>query len=231
MESYHKLIGKHKGETAFIVAAGPSLFDIYKNSNFSKIFDHIVISVNSSNIIMPWEQGSPERRYWVSNDALCRRWTYWKRLKELKAIKIVRNSWKKYYSEIPDFLIFNPRKTSEDIVDFEEKNLCYCSSVPTSLDLAIQMGCKKVFLLGVDQYMKDGKTHFWHFLPPEKQPRIDPRGMTPFHRQMSVFNVNRKAYSALSEFAKYKKVSVYNCNPISNITIFEKIKFEENFEK
>ena len=227
MESYTKLIDKHKGETAFVVGAGTSLYPISKSKEFDEIHKHVVISVNSSILAMPWCAGKSDKRYWISNYAMVRRWSYWKDVVRTKATKIVRNSWEKYYAEIPNFLVFEPRPTSEDVVDPDDTGLCYCSSVPSGTDLAIQMGCKRIFLLGVDHYFDQFRSHYWHYWPHRQWLR----GPTATHdQQTTTFKINALAFEALAKFAKHKKTKIYNCSPKSQIKAFPRITFEEALE-
>tara|TARA_Y100000310_G_scaffold283671_1_gene305826 strand:- start:136 stop:888 length:753 start_codon:yes stop_codon:yes gene_type:complete len=247
MESYLAFADLYKGETAWIVGAGPSLLGWYNHEKKNEIFNDIVISVNSAIFAMPWggyphpnkdiktevvteRSSSRFRRFWVSNDSLCRRWSWWDFLKSkhCHCDKIVRNSWEPYYSEIPDFFYFWPRPTSEGVINPDDQGLAYCSSVPTSIDLAIQMGCKNIYLLGVDQEFVQGKSHYWQFFPRDNQPtRID-RVMATLEQQNDVFqNYNPLAFDALQKFANVKNVKILNVNPNSKVDSFEKVKMEE----
>ncbi len=230
LKPYTDLLDKHVGENAFILGAGTSLFELSTHPKFILIHDHVVISVNSTIILMPWSDGDCDSRYWISNDALCRRWTYWPFVKSCKSIKIVRNSWDKYYDEIPDFLYFWPRPTSEGVINPSDRGLAYCSSIPTSIDLAIQMGCKKVFLLGVDHYQSKKKTHFWEFYEKSRQPIMPFGGLPRWKQQRRVFDFNDIAYTALSGFAEFMGSKIINCNPRSNVCAFEKQCFDDSLK-
>jgi hypothetical protein len=150
-------------------------------------------------------------------------WSYFSNVKNSKCTKIVRDSWKKYEKELEGFLYFWPRKTSENIIDENEIALCYCSSAVSAIDFSIQFGCKKIFLLGVDHYAVDGKTHFWEFLPKAEQP-IGPK--SSYIQQKNVFEFNNLAFNALLGFAEKKNVKIFNCNPVSKVEVFEKIEFK-----
>jgi|TARA_Y100000310_G_scaffold176048_1_gene176179 hypothetical protein len=243
VKSYAILKNKHSNESAFIVGAGASLLNLYRDQPLHRIFEHVVIAVNSAIWIMPWGMphpnldikaeidSDPEKRYWISNDALCRAWNYFEYVKRCNATKIVRNSWKKYYKEIPDFLEFCPRETPEEEIDPEEEGLAYCSSIPSGIDLALQMGCKKIFLLGVDQHFVPFNnmliSHFWEFNSKPLQPQCNPRSRANVSSQARVFPVNLKAYHALANFADYKNAIIYNCNSGSKVKEFIKISFQE----
>ena len=230
LRPYTILENKHVGENAFICGAGPSFLDCINHPFFNKIHSHVVVSVNSSFIAMPW-MNNPDngKRYWLSNDALCRRWSYWHNVKKAKAIKIIRDSWGKYFDEIPDFLYFWPRPTSEGECNPDHKGLAYCSSVPTAIDLCIQMGIKRIFLLGVDHKQRKGHSHFWQFLARHKQPFRFDGGMAKWGEQTRAFDFNNIAYPALKQLADIKGVEVFNCSPESSVEVFKKITFEEAF--
>lgn len=225
LQSYTTLKGKHKGDVAFVVGAGTSLLGL----DLSEIHKHVVISINSSILLMPWQEGDAARRYWISNDAMCRRWTYWPMVKSSKATKIVRNSWEKYYDEIPDFLYFWPRPTPEKIIRPEDEGLAYCSSVPSGIDLALQMGCKLVFLLGVDQYVLGQRSHFWQMWPKEQQPKM--KGIMPTYAvQKITFKYNDVAYAALNGFANHLGARIYTCNPLSRVKAFPLVDLHQAYE-
>ena len=210
MNSYTQLINKHKGETAFIFGAGPSLWKDMQHSFFKEIPDHgITIAVNSAVMAVP------NFDYWVSNDVLCRKWSWWEDVLRAKGIKVVRSSWEKYNAELKDFLFYEPRSTPEGIIDPSDVGLSYCSSVPSSIDLAIQMGCKKIFLLGVDHSCQSGKHHFWQYENKRDWPVSKPNVQDPWNRQKEVFNISLEAYKALKDYADGCKVDIYNVTHIS----------------
>ena len=185
----------------------------------------VVITVNSSILAMSWDGGNPYNRYWISNDAVVMKWTYWKQIKSAKCTKIVRSSWEKYEDKINGFLMFDPRPTPENIINYSDQGLAYCSSVPSAIDLALQMGCKRIYLLGVDHYTDGSKSHFWQCWGHKKQPRGP---LAPITQQKQSFEHNMQAYEALNGFADFMDAKIYNCNENSKVEIFEKINFQDS---
>lgn len=228
LPSYEEFIGKHKGDTAFVCGAGLSFYNIINHPGFERIHDHVVVSVNSSFVAMrDWDKGDPDKRYWISNDALCRWWDYWIDVKAAKANKIVRDSWKKHFKEIPDFYQFHCRPTPEDTINSEDTGLCYCSSVPSAVDLCIQMGCKNIYILGLDHdFDIEGRSHFWQMLNPKDQPQRIDKKLATHQEQKNAFKYNDLAFSALRQFAIERGVSVVNCNIESKVEAFLKKPFE-----
>ena len=222
MNTYTQLVDKHFGETAFILGAGPSLYSNMQIPVFNIIHKYgIVIAVNSG------VMADPKFDYWVSTDSLCKNWSWWDLVKKGKGEKVVRSSWEKYKKELDGFLYFEARPTPEDIINSNDIGLCYCNSFSASIDLAIQMGCLNIFLLGLDHKAWNGNHHFWQGFPRHKQPRQIKPAQGPFSQQQSLFPIHLKAYKALEKFAKLKNVKIYNCNPDSDVEVFEKIKFKK----
>ena len=196
MNTYSELINKHEGGNCFIFGAGPSLRFISTDDLFPWLGKcGIKIAVNSSVI------KCSNFDYWISNDSLCRRWSWWIKVKNGDGIKIVRNSWEEYKDELDGFLYFEPRK-DDSCIDEEEIGLVSCSSVPSALDLALQMGCMNIFLIGVDHTEYKGKDHFWKFYPKNIWPKSTPPAQGPWDQQKSIFGNNINAYEALNKYEK-----------------------------
>lgn len=205
----------------YILGCGPSLYHyIYKNIIITN--NDIVISVNSS-ILCFDKLNNKKDIFWISNDALCRRWSWWKNVKKFQGYKIVRNSWLKYKNELNDFLFFPPRPTKESIINDSDEGLAYCSSVPSAIDLAIQMGVRDIYLLGVDhQKDRNNKHHFWEYLP--NRPTYTRPAQGPWRQQLEVFKFAEQSYEALNQFAIRKNVNIYNViNEGSKLNVFKKI--------
>lgn len=224
MNTYVELINKHKGEDCFILAAGPTLYDVFykEYKDYIDLFrDKVVISVNASIIAcvehLDW-MGDGDNRYWISDDSLTTRWSWWKLVEQSKCTKIVRNSWlkQKHYGDIDGFLHFSARPTPEDVINKDDVGLSYCSSAPSAIDLAIQMGCKNIYLLGLDHAKRDGKVYFWEYFSKVRHPKQFKPGKPPWHVQKDMYKVNAMAYEALDKFAEEKGSQIYNCSKIAH---------------
>jgi hypothetical protein len=218
------------GKKCFVVGAGPSLFTL----NLSEIFKHVVISVNSSALLMDWKK-EPENessRFWISTDPLCIYWDYfWSHVVKQHCTRIVRTSWRqhaeriKYYS----FRFFEPRKTYVTL-DPDDGGLCSYSSVLAAIDFAIWMNCKEIYLLGVDHRFIQNKTHFWQFQSKNLWPRRSDKDkfFIPAKRQqVQVFLRNIDIFKLLQIYAEKKNSIIYNCSNLSNINIFPKKSLDE----
>lgn len=221
----------NSGAKCFVVGAGPSLAFL----DISGIHDHVVIAVNSSALLMPWSQeGDLSKRFWVSNDVLCMRWDYFNtHVKTAYCTKLIRTSWYKNHDQLKghDFRYFSPRPIKQ--LDPTDPGLCSVSSVPTGVDFAILMGCKQIYLLGVDHKMVHGNSHFWQFWDKSKWPQRKDKGKffkPEKNHQLKVFDQNVRVFKALKKYATPKGVRIYNCSSRSAIDVFKKIPFEEAFD-
>lgn len=220
----------HVNAKCFILGAGPSVGFL----NLKGIEEHVVISVNSSIMLLDWSKGLSDRRYWISNDVLCMRWSYfWKQVLKGQCNKLVRTSWRKNDEQLRPhgFRYFAPRDSQSIPLNENEDGLCSVSSVPTAIDLALLLGCQSIYLLGVDQAMIHGNSHFWQFWPKEKWPQRNDKGKNfrPEQKhQMGIFDLNTSVFEALRELANRKKVSIYNCSLRSQLKVFPKLPFEQS---
>ena len=224
----------HCGRKCFVVGAGPSLCFL----DLSALDEHIVISVNSSILKLNWNEGisgfAPSiNRYWISNDRLCVKWDYfWKSVLRSKSLKIVRTSWLKYDDKIRDhnFRYFAPRESEKMPLSDEDPGLCYVSSVPTAIDLAIRMGCSHIYLMGVDQAMLHGNSHFWQFWDKKKWPQRSDKSKNfrPEQKhQKVVFEENESVFQSLKEYAGRHGAVIKNCSNVSRIKTFEIISTDQ----
>lgn len=218
----------HKGKSCFIIGAGPSLAFL----NLNDIHKHVVISVNASALLMPWEKGSLNNRFWISNDALCMKWSYfWSHVINANCTKLVGEEWFQHDDKIrgKNFRFFSPRKSCSMPLLLQDNGLCTISSVPSAIDFALLMGCSKIFLIGVDQKMHNGKSHFWQYWDQSKWPqRSDKhRNFQPEQKhQIVVFKKNQNTFNALKELAGRKNAIIKNCSSRSVLSMFEKISLE-----
>lgn len=217
------------GQACFVVGAGPSVGFL----NLAPIHKHIVISVNASALLMPWFSGSSEKRFWLSNDTLCMKWSYFdSHVMQFKCSKIVGAEWRLNDSKGMgcNFRFFSGRERQVHPLSQADNGLCSVSSVPASIDLAILMGCKKIYLLGVDQKMIMGRSHFWQFLEKQKWPQRKDK-MKNFQpeqkHQIEVFNRNIDVFWALKDYAQTNDAFIKNCSSRSALDIFEKISLED----
>lgn len=223
------LANAHLGKKCFVVGAGPSV----AFAKLKCLDPYVVISVNSSILLLDWSRGSSDNRFWISNDSLCLKWDYfWKKVIKSSCTKIVRDSWRKYHAKTDPygFRYFQPRQSESIPLAVDDGGLCSVSSVPTAIDLALLMGCQSIYLLGSDQQMMHGNSHFWQFWEKDKRPRRSDkdRNFKPEqNHQIEIFEKNISVFSALNEFAIRLGCSIYNCCNRSKLTMFPKVDLED----
>ncbi|KKN26822.1 hypothetical protein LCGC14_0870810 [marine sediment metagenome] len=230
------LKGVHQGRKCFVCAAGPSIGFL----DLSDIHEHVVIAINSSILLMDWDKGEKDRRYWISNDSLCLYWNFfWRNVLRSKCQKLVRTSWKPHDEKIRGhgFRYFAPRKRERLLLSSQDGRLCSNSSLPTGIDLATLLASPgaNIFLLGADHKMVSGKSHFWQFWPKEKWPQRKDKGRNycpEQSHQIRKFQTNKHSYIALKEYANRLGSKIYNCSTRTTISdsIFPRISLERALE-
>lgn len=219
------------GQSCNIIAAGPSLLEFEKSICNQR---HCFI-VNSAILFANWDEESIYKRFWVSNDSLCLRWSYWDKVVSSKCNIIVRDSWYKYIDLLPSRVkFFTPRSNNTNLND-EDEGLCYCSSVPTCIDMAIKFNFKNIYIYGLDHDSKH-TGYFWESWNSEDKPKhiIDfSKGRNfstapvalkqPVDQRLAVWKENVDCFQALNKLAIEKEVSIINMNKNSKIDVFKKV--------
>jgi len=197
------------------------------------IHEYPVVCVNSSVILMPWEEpGDLLKRFWVSTDSLCMQWDYfWNKVIRGEMTRIVRNSWARRAKELSgvQMTYYLPRCVTGEIKKKEEGLMCG-SSILSAVDLALLMGCTKVFLLGVDHRSVNGNSHFWQLWPQKERPlrQGKPDNYMPCQRQQDrVFKSNFRNFDILARYATSIGSKIYNCSTISEVKSFEYMSLED----
>lgn len=221
--------GIHEGNKCFVCGAGVTIGTL----DLSGIHEYPVVCVNSSVILMPWEEpGDVKKRFWVSTDALCMQWDYfWNKVMRWEMTRIVRNSWARSAKELKGIPVtyYFPRRASANI-DPKEEGLMAGSSILSAIDLALQMGCKKIFLLGVDHRMISGNSHFWQLWPKKDRPLRENKGSNymPCQRQQGrVFKSNHRNFEILNRYSEVLEAKIYNCSTASEVKPFEHVSLED----
>jgi len=218
------------GGDCCILGAGPSL----SLADLSATTSMPCFAVNSAILGVEWSLPSKHGRFWVSNDALCLRWTYWDKVVKSACDVIVRDSWCKYRDLLPARTKFFKPRSSNINLDGTEEGLCYCSSIPTCIDIAIQFKFKNIYIYGLDH---DGSNtgYFWDQWNENKKPRqvIDFNGERSFYtkpvalrqpqeQRLAVWRENIDCFKALNDHAQKNGVNIINMNKNSSVNIFDK---------
>ena len=219
----------HEGSKCFILGAGTSLYGM----DLSCIHEYPVICVNSSILAVSWNQpGDVLKRFWMSTDILCMQWDYFQNcVMKYDCTRIVRSSWARDAAKFQGvhFNYYFTRR-NRDTLKPKGEGILGSSSIMSAIDMALVMGCKKIYLLGVDHKMVSGFSHFWQNWPKEKQPKREgrPKEYIPCQRQQGrVFQSNFRAFEVFIKYSAQLGAKIYNCSPISEVNTFEKLSFED----
>lgn len=230
MKDLERFRNIHEGKKCFICGAGCSIGFL----DLEGIHSYPVICVNSSILLMPWkEPGDVLSRFWVSTDVLCIQWDYfWSKVVRWECTRVVRNSWSRSSEKTKgiQFYYYHPRQNPTSIPEGTEKGLMAGSSILSAMDLALLLGCKQIFLLGVDHRMHNGNSHFWQVWPVKDRPKREgkPGNFMPCQRQQSsVFKSNLRQFELLAEYANGLDAKIYNCSHISQVPTFDRISLED----
>lgn len=122
-----------------------------------------------------------------------------------------------------------PRRATQDL-RWKDEGLMAGSSILSAIDLALLMGCKKVFLLGVDHRMINGNSHFWQLWPKRERPlrQGKPGNYMPCQRQQTrVFQSNKRNFEILKRYSGTLDAKIYNCSTVSEIQTFERMSLDD----
>lgn len=227
--SYHNpKIGRfhnlHKGQRCFIVATGPSLR--MDDLNLLKDYKEICISMNS--IIYAFNKTEWHPDYYVMSDY--RGFDEYKNILNTLPIKVkflpdntdtfwnekhkeniyrYHQHYEYYYNKLPKF--------SEN---FAEKSYAGSTVTYTCLQLAVYMGFKEIYLLGVD--FTDGRStggKYNHFYEEEE-----------FVAVCHIDHVEA-AYKSAKKYAGEHGIKIYNATRGGNLEVFERINFDDIFRR
>lgn len=94
------------------------------------------------------------------------------------------------------------------------------NSGAASISLAVQLGVKRIYLLGFDMALGIEKTQHWHSHYSTAGDRSQAGRKLPFNRHL-------KAFPAVARDAKILGVEIINVNPNSEITHFKKVALKD----
>lgn len=157
---------KYKNKLAFILGAGPSLYNI-DNSIFQ---NHITFAVNSAILKYPCN-------YFVSDDNGVTNWDYFNKIEAIKFLyekeflthKLLDKTI--YYNHKLWYDVKSNKKYLDGVrLTKGEPIIGAATSAGSALHLAYIMGCNPVILLGFDCCYYDGKKYFWQFWNKKRHP-------------------------------------------------------------
>lgn len=196
-----QLFNIHEGKRCFILANGPSINQL----NLSLLKNEISIGINASTLLE--EKFDFIQTYYTVSDLRFFDIDY---KRELATQKLNQNTICVFRKEIKDIPNLENRNQTFFIPALERDgfsfNLCYGyyyggTTVMLALQLAYYLGCKEIYLLGLDLNYSSNSPRFYQ----ENTMQIDDAKSS-----IQIFNISKAAV-----ILKEKGVDVFNCNPAS----------------
>lgn len=228
-EKFQQFKGKHKNQRCFIVATGPSLK--MEDLETLRINNELTISVNA--IYKSFDKIRWRPDYYVTVDP---RFENMMDLIDKMNVKYkfisdrLENFWKQEHSDnvIKMHVAFNERELmfSEDLTKctYSGGNVIY-----NSLQLAVYMGFKEIYLLGVDFSVGKQK----HFV---KDYIDDGKGISQNLAWEKVFTNDEflwsqeRTFKAAKKYADLHGIKIYNATRGGYLEIFERMNFDNLFK-
>lgn len=213
-----KYKGIHQGERVFIVATGPSL--VIKD--LEKLHQNNELCISLNGIFAAFENTDWRPDYYIIADPTV--------MKTWKDEIISLNAKEKF---IADTATIHPEEVGvkwhcvglwgdKEIMIFSDDFACnayvYSTIAHAALQLAVYMGFKEIYLLGVDcTYKKDSTDN--HFYQPQNQD------------DKARFNLDgmRKGYLSARVYADKHDIKIYNATRGGELEIFERVDFDSLF--
>ena len=196
MEQISDYKNLHLGKNIFILASGPSLADL----DLSLLKNKTVMGLNRSILVYPTPYYQCVFDYRLFD-------LY------LDAFKNVRKLFT--FKDRPLGLTMKLLRGEGFSHDLEEGIYSGYTISYFALQVAVYMGFKKIFFLGLDLKHEGPNTHFFG-----QDPQTLNHEQTEFPKMNKMLN-----YGA--EILASTNVKVYNCSPISTLECFSKISYEE----
>lgn len=218
IEKFHNI---HKGKRCFIVATGPSL----KTEDLDLLRSNKEICISMNSIFYAFDKTEWRPDYYVMSDY--RGFSVYNELLDDLPVKT------KFLSDNSESFWKNPHE--ENIIRFHQHYEYYFDKLPkfsdnfsfksyigttvtyTCIQLAVYMGFKDIYLLGVDFSYQEKGGKYSHF---HKEDELVSIG---FERQVFL------AYLSAAEYAKKKNINIYNVTRGGKLEIFPRVNLDDLF--
>jgi hypothetical protein len=240
--------GIHQGERCFVLCSGPSI----KKQNLMLLKDEIVFAVSSSYYhkdylaIQPKYHCVPRvktNKYLHLEDIIA-----W--LKEMDSriglaelfLDASQGPLVKQYNLFTarrvNYLYtgFIRNESDKDIIDISGRVPGITTSPILCMIIAMYMGFKEIYLLGVDNdYWRIGEYKYFYeptiFKGKDESMHPDGRPRDPLYEQFLGFGKLLKQYRMMHNIARANGVEIYNATEGGGLEEYERIKFESLFQK
>ena len=224
----NKFKDRNKGERCFIVATGPSL----RTEDLDKLKLHGEKSIGVNKIYLAFERTDWKPDYYIVSDHYCIEESG----DEIKKIqvenKFVSDLYPEFWQEaVPDNIYkyhCHWSYTENCLAAFSDdiEYGVYASGTITyeALQLAVYLGFKEIYLLGVDfNFSEDYKDTSNHFVSNYYSPNSK---TSYFLRKESL-----SGYRAAKQYADKHGIKIYNATRGGKLEVFERVDFDSLFEE
>jgi len=196
-KSYGSVDKIWNNETVYLIGGGPSLLGF----NWSLLSNKKTIAINKAYNVLP----EAAVLYWTD----VRFYNWFKAdIDNFKGLKV---TCKLISTEYKDITIL--RTSSVEGLDMRPEYICHGNnSGYGAINLAAKMGAKKIYLLGFDMAATQTNTH-WH------------SGYSVKHNT-SIYPKMMNHFNCLPELLKQQGIEIWNANPNSMLTMFNKCTIE-----
>ena len=183
MPTLEDVRGKYRGRSALVMGAGPSLRHVHDRPLIqrrhrggvfklpdvprpSPLQRHVVIAVNDAVLKMP-----DADFYFTSDPGMTQYW-HWDLVVDSGSTLVLntpgfrRESLKLQYDVEPErIILYEKRKASPDVAlsEADHRIIYGPSSAHCAVNFAVMLGCKRIYLLGMDCKCVEGHKYFWQF--------------------------------------------------------------------
>jgi uncharacterized Rossmann fold enzyme len=215
--------GIHKGQRCFIVANGPSL----KMEDLQMLYTHHEITFGMNGIFQAFTSTDWRPDYYVASDANVSKWKndIW----HLESKAIFLSDVIDIENDISDkiyrwHLIFGDEEKNTVVFsdDFSIGGYSgYTVTYEGCLQLAVYMGFKEIYLIGVDNcnYSKDDCGHYYAGY------------RTGGQKECLLVDKTTLAYQSAKAYADAHGIKIYNATRGGKLEVFERVDFDSLFEK
>lgn len=231
LDSYKKiksLKDKHKNKRAFLIGNGPSL----KTKDLDLLKDEITFAANK--IYLAYEKTDWRPTYYLVEDDLVYKQNY-KKIKEIKdSIKLFPQyalDWGNKIEEAIYFIMkYMPNKSNFPQFNPDPLSGIYWGStvIFSMIQLAIYMGVKEIYLLGVDFNFTESQSFIIN--RNGRKDLICDGEINHFHKDyrkigekwnLPNLDIQLKSFSKAREYCDFHGIKIYNSTQNTKLTVFE----------
>ena len=226
----------HAGERCFIVGNGPSL----TVEDLGKIENEVSFACNRIYSIFDNTKWRPT--YYMCMDAMVYSTGVKENLYQMpETIKFIRNTCKKhgipdvpgiiffimYYKVIINLEKYKKKKISTDVSKFFTMNFSIAQNM---IELAIYMGFKDIYLIGIDHNFPVIKDKNGKIIHNNIKGHFDGAGSKSNNLDMCFYDSSTMAYQAYEDYAQRHGINIFNATRGGKLEVFRRVDLDKILE-